>query len=122
MTIDTGRKPVTLQLGALTLEISDYTLKTEVTVLRDTLCDGSTEVRLLPALPCTLRLTGTVLQTEGGTYLAALQNALRTHRSYDTEFDGISFTGLQITAAECTGKDHGRTADVTLHLIGGIEL
>ena len=117
MTIDTGRKPVTLQLGALTLEISDFTLKTEVTVLRDTLCDGSTEIRLLPALPCTLRLTGTVLQTEGGTYLAALQNALRTHRSYDTEFDGISFTGLQITAAECSGEF--RTAKWTVTLIGG---
>lgn len=122
MTIDTGRKPLILQLGALTLDIADYTMKTEVTVLRDTLCDGRTELRLLPALPCSLRLTGTVLQTEGGTYLSALQNALRTHRSFDTEFDGISFTGLQITAAECSGKDHGRTANVTLTLIGGIAL
>ncbi len=122
MTLDTGRKPLILQLGGLTLDISDYTMKTEVPVLHDTLCDGSPEYRLLTALPCLLRLTGTVLQTEGGTYLAALQSALRTHRQFETEFDGVSFTGLQITSAECSGTDHGRSAELTLNMIGGIAL
>lgn len=120
MRTDTGSVRHLLHLGALALEISDYQVQTEVPVLRQTLCDGTEVIRLLPAKPCILRVKGIVLQQEGGTYLSALQNALRLHSSFDTEFAGMTFTGLQITAAECTAKDYGRTAAVSLTLIGGI--
>ena len=120
MTTDTGRIRLPLQLGALTLEVSDYQIQTEVPVLRETLCDGTEVIRLLPVKPCVLKVRAVVLQSEGGTYLSVLQSAIRTHRSFDAEFAGVAFTGLQITAADCTAKDHGRTAAVSLTLIGGI--
>lgn len=120
MITDTDRVRLPLQLGALTLEVSDYRVQTDVPVLRSTLCDGTESIRLLPPKACTLSVKGTILQQEGGMYLSALQSALRTHRSFDTEFAGMTFSGLQIIAADCAAKDHGRTAAVSLTLIGGI--
>ncbi|MBQ5340321.1 MAG: hypothetical protein IK134_05235 [Oscillospiraceae bacterium] len=121
MTPDTGRERLLLRLGAITLPVADYQVLTDVPVLRDRLCDGETEVRLLPAAPCILKIRGAILQNECGAYLTALQIPLRQHRSYDTEFAGMQFTGLQITAAECSVKENGRIASLTVSLIGGLE-
>ena len=122
MILDTERENLFLRLGALAVPVTDYQVLTEVPVQRTVLCDGSQEVRLLPAVPCVLRVTGTVLQNECGTYLTALQTALRTHRSFDTVFAGMQLTGLQLTAVECSRKHQERTAALSLSLIGGIEV
>ena len=121
MTIDTQREILILQLAALSLPVTDYQIQTEVPVLRDTLCDGSTQIRLLPPSPCILTVRCTVWQSECGMYLSALQMPMRKQRSFDTEFAGIQFLGLQITAVDCSVKEHGRTAVLTVSLIGGID-
>lgn len=120
MTFDTQKEILILQLGALSVPVTDYQIKTEVPVQRDTLCDGSTDIRLLPQIPCILNVQGTVLQSECGTYLLALQSPMQAHRSFDTVFAGVSFTGLRITDAGCCVKQNGRTAVLSVSLIGGM--
>ena len=110
-----------LTLGGIALYVTDYQVKTEVPVQRTLLCDGSSEIRLLPAVPCILKVSGTVPQNECGTYLTALQTALRTHQSFDTEFAGMQFTGLQLTEITGTEKQHDKIAVLSLSLIGGME-
>ncbi len=121
MTLDAKRETLILQLGGLSVPVTDYRIQTETPVLRDVLCDGSTQLRFLPPTPCILTVSGTVLQSECGIYLAALQAPMRNHRLFDTEFAGIQFLGLQITNADCHVKAHGRTAMLTVSLIGGID-
>lgn len=120
MILDTQKETPVLQLGALSVPVTDYQIKTEVPVLRDMLCDGSTEIRLLPQVPCVLTVHGTVLQSECGTYLAALQSPIQSHRAFDTEFAGIGFSGLQITDADCCCKQNSRTAVLSVTLVGGM--
>lgn len=110
-----------LTLGGVALYVTDYQVKTEVPVQRTLLCDGSSEIRLLPAVPCILKVSGYVPQNECGACLTTLQSALRTHRSFDTFFAGMQFTGLQLTEITGTEKQHDKIAVLSLSLIGGME-
>ncbi len=121
MTADFQKDDLSLQLGALTLPVSDLQVQTEVPVLQKTLSDGSPHTELLGALPCRLTVTGKAIQPESGILLSALQSALRAHRAFAFDLAGMSFTGMQIVSASCKLKDRSRIAEYTVSLIGGIE-
>lgn len=117
MTVDLQTNPLIAALGDMLLRVSRYQLKTEVPVLRQTLCDGSLLQTLLPALPCKLTLSGSALQCDAAQINAFFQNAMLQKTAFSFAFAGAQFNGMQIIAAECKGEF--RTAEWSVTLIGG---
>ena len=117
MTVDLQMHPLTAMLGDVLLRVSRYQIKTEVPVLRQTLCDGSLHQTMLAALPCQLTLSGSALIGDASALTAFFHSAMQLHTAFSFEFAGAQYSGMQITAAECSGEF--RTAKWTVTLIGG---
>ena len=117
MTVDLQMHPLTAMLGDVLLSVSGYQLKTEVPVLRQTLCDGSLHQTMLAALPCQLTLSGSARIRDAAALTAFFRSAMLLHTEFSFEFAGAQYSGMQITAAECSGEF--RTAKWTVTLIGG---
>lgn len=118
MTLDLTMQQMTLTLDALTLPVNDYQLKTEVQVLRRTLCDGTPYQKLLGALPCTLTVSGTALLDECGALLAALESEMQLHTAFDFSFAGMDFSGMQLTAVSGTVRSSAGTVDYSVTMTG----
>ncbi|MCQ2408636.1 MAG: hypothetical protein MJ065_08970 [Oscillospiraceae bacterium] len=117
MTVDLQMNPLTAALGDLLLRVSRYQIKTEVPLLRQTLCDGSLHQTMLSVLPCQLTLSGSVLQCDAAALSAFFHRAMLLHTAFSFEFAGVQYSGMQIIAAECSGEF--RCAKWSLTLIGG---
>lgn len=118
MTLDLAAQRLHLTLDTLTLPVTDYQLKTEMQVSRRTLCDGTSDQRLLGALPCSLTVSGTAVHSEGGGLLSALDAAMRAHTAFDFSFAGMDFSGMKLTAVSGAVKQAAGTVTYTVTMIG----
>ena len=118
MTADLTARPLTLTLGTLTLNVSDYTLQMDVPVQKHTLCDGSLRQTLLPESPCTLTVSGALLRGNAAAAVAALESALHLHTAFSFTFAGLSFADMQLTEVRSDVKNTAETAGFLLTLTG----
>lgn len=113
----TAERPM-LTLGAFSLPVTDYQLKTEMQVAKRVLCDGTPYHRLLGELPCTLTVSGTAVHRESGDILAKLEAAMREHETFDFTFAGMRFSSMRLTAVSGAVKLLAGTAAYTVTLTG----
>ena len=118
MTLNLTEQMPAVTLGTLRLECSDFSLKTEMPVLRQTLCDGTLSETVLSDAKCTLQIAAVTY--EGFAKTAALFAAQLAQTAYSFTCCGLQFSGMRILSLNCTAKHSGKMTEISAVLRGTV--
>ena len=119
--MDAERRETRVTLGETVLPVGRYETAFSVPSVRKTCIGGEAHTALLCEIPCSVTLTGTLCRTDMPDIAGALHAAMHTHAEFAFAFDGMRFTGMQMTELQFKCQGNAQTADYSLTMIGGMQ-
>ena len=118
VTLDPTTPAEAVTLGDVSFLAEQFSLTVQRPTVCHTLCSGAQQVTLLGEMPCTLKLGGRTVPTDGSELPARLQALLSADTAYSFSFRGAAFTGMQITELQCSAEQNRHDAAISVTLIG----
>ena len=118
MPIDAVRRETRITLGDTVLPVGKCETVCSTPVVRKTCIGGEPHTTLLGEIPCTVRLTGTLLRRSLCRIVPALHEALTEHTAFAFTLDGVDYSQMTVTELHVAYQGQAQTADYALTMLG----